>query len=186
MGFNFDAMFSLFNNPVIIGAFIFIILLITGLLGYIIIRNMRGGFGKLSRPKDVFQRCFCITPSNNLVLYKMRSDDEHVIDDKNMISHYIYPDALIPEARTGQMWLPVDIQAACPLYPFNPELQKKRNKDVEANISFIAAKEDAEHKTMAQYDANRSQNIGMQQFALVSVIIIFLIIAMIFTISKLF
>lgn len=186
MGFNFDAMFAMFSNPVVIGLFVVVFSVIVFGLGYFIIRNVRGGFGRFTRPKDVFQRCFCITPSNNLVFYRLRVTDEYVDDEKNCASHFLYPDALIPEKKTGAMWLPIDAQASTPLYLFDEELQKKRNKNAAEHVKYIASKEDSRAITLAQAEVFKGQGMEMQKFSLVASFGLLLLIIIAVLITKMF
>lgn len=184
MGFDFGAIGTLFSNPVVIVLFVAICVLIVFGFGYFIVRNIRGGFGRFTRPKDVFQRCVCITPSNNLLFYKLRVQDEYVDDEKNCGSHFLYSDALIPDKKTGHMWLPVDTQQSTPLYPFDTDLQKKRNKHAADHVSYIAAKEDSRAITLAQSEAFKGQGMEMQKFALVSSLAVLLLIVIVVLVTK--
>ncbi|GAG85245.1 unnamed protein product, partial [marine sediment metagenome] len=91
----------------------------------------------------------------------------------------------IPQIKTGMMWLPVDTQRSTPLYPFNPELQKKRNKYASDHVRNIAAKEDSKAITLAQTEAMQGQGMEMQKFALVAVFILFLLIIIVVLVTKL-
>ena len=185
MGFDFSVMMESFNSPIVLGLIAFVILGILGGLTFFIVRNVRGGFGRMSRPKDVFQRCFCVTPSNNLVFYKLKVKDEYVEDESNMACHFLYSDALLPEKKTGVMWLPVVAQQSTPLYPFDEDLQKRRNKYAEDNIKQIAIKEDSKANMVAQYEAVKSVSAEMQKFGLVASFVILLLIILGVMITKL-
>ncbi|GAH12069.1 unnamed protein product, partial [marine sediment metagenome] len=56
MGFDFSAMGAAFSNPLVIGFLVIIFSILLLGFGYFIVKNVRGGFGRLTRPKDQFQR----------------------------------------------------------------------------------------------------------------------------------
>lgn len=167
MNFNFGAIGALFSNPVILGVFIFIVLLFVGLIAFYIITRMRGGFGRFTRPKDISQRCISITSANVLMFYKLRVYGDYVMDERNQVGHFLLSDALIPERTTGQFYLPIDDRAASPHYPLEPELLNKRYKQVKDSMKFIAAIEDQKQRQEANVEARSERAIEMQKFALI-------------------
>lgn len=164
MEFNLDAVFG---NPVFIGIMGFTGVLLLALIIFVVVTSVRGGFGRFSRPKQVVQRCFCITSANVLVFFKLKVTGEYAIDVKNKAAHFMFGDALIAERRTGQMYLPIDDRASSPDYPLEPEVFKTRLAQAQKAMSFIAAVEDQKQQQEAVSNADTTASAEMQKFALV-------------------
>jgi len=167
LNFNFDAMWAMLSNPIVLGVGGIVILVVFGLITFFIISRMRGGFGRFTKPKDLVQRCISITSANTLVFYKLPICGDRVTDERNQADHFLFSDALIPERDTGQLYLPIDDRAAVPHYPLDPELLKQRYNQAKAAMKHIAAVEDQRQRQDANADARKEQNTEMHKFALV-------------------
>ena len=137
----------------------------------------RRGFGRFTRPKQVIQRCLSITSGNVLVFYKLSvRDGDYVMDDKATRGHFLFSDALIPERKSGHLYLPIDDRCGVPLYPLEPEKFPLRVKQVLKSIKYIAAMEDQRQRQEARGQADSGVKAEMQKFALVCAFGILLLI----------
>jgi len=175
---------QIFNSPLVLGVFLTIIVVIVATFMWLIIRNVRGGFGKLGRPKQLIQRCICITSSNLLCIYQLKIDDDFVTDPKNQAEYHLYSDALIPKHGTGELYLPLDTRSAVPLYLLEPERRAARVRQAATDLDFIADIEDEKASEIARQKAEKGNTIEMQKFALLAVMVILGLISIAIMIMK--
>lgn len=164
-------------------AFVGVVVLIFA--GFFILRWLRGGFGRFTKPSARYQKCVAITANNKLAFYNLEVVGNCVVDWDKRQWHILDPDALIPYLPTGEPYLPIDERDAIPLYPLKPdEFRTKKVLELKTNLKSIAEEANRDARMKAQLMQYRADQIAQRNFMLLAAFGILALVVLIAIIMK--